>query len=68
MQTICAYEIAYLTTSDFCGLFTADEWAGFENTLDIACKLLFRYLGYTFDFNLEIERLNSSQGKARVNT
>lgn len=39
MQTICAYETAYLTTSDFCGLFTADEWAGFENTLDIACKL-----------------------------
>lgn len=22
--------------SDFCGLFTEDEWAGFENTLDIA--------------------------------
>lgn len=38
MQTICAYEVAYLTISDFCGLFTADEWAGFENTLDIACE------------------------------
>jgi len=21
--------------SDFCGLFTEEEWAGFENTLDI---------------------------------
>lgn len=27
--------------SDFCGLFTEDEWAGFENTLDI---------GYYYDY------------------
>jgi hypothetical protein len=37
MQSICAYEYAYIGISDFCGLFTADEWAGFENTLDIEC-------------------------------
>ncbi|KAL1624192.1 hypothetical protein SLS54_004122 [Diplodia seriata] len=36
MQMICAYEMQYIGQSDFCGLFTADEWAGFENTLDIA--------------------------------
>lgn len=35
MQSICAYENGYIGMSDFCGLFTADEWAGFENTLDI---------------------------------
>lgn len=37
MQSICAYENAYFGQgmSSFCGLFTADEWAGFENTLDI---------------------------------
>lgn len=34
MQSICAYETNYLGTSDFCYLFTSDEWAGFEQTLD----------------------------------
>jgi hypothetical protein len=35
MQSICAYETGFLGNSDFCNLFTADEWAGFENTLDV---------------------------------
>ncbi|EME49919.1 hypothetical protein DOTSEDRAFT_68663 [Dothistroma septosporum NZE10] len=35
MQSICAYENGYIGTSDFCNLFTVDEWAGFEQTLDI---------------------------------
>ena len=35
MQSICAYETGYIGMSDFCLLFTEDEWAGFENTLDI---------------------------------
>ncbi|MCJ1243214.1 hypothetical protein MMC30_000411 [Trapelia coarctata] len=35
MQSICAYESGYIGSSDFCNLFTEDEWAGFENTLDI---------------------------------
>ncbi|KAH8894638.1 histidine phosphatase [Thozetella sp. PMI_491] len=34
MQSICAYETGYIGQSQFCGLFTLDEWAGFENTLD----------------------------------
>lgn len=34
MQSICAYEYNYLGSSDFCTLFTAEEWAGFELTLD----------------------------------
>lgn len=37
MQSNCAYEYGYLGMSDFCELFTADEWAGFENTLDMEC-------------------------------
>lgn len=37
MQSICAYESNYLGLgmSSFCNLFTADEWSGFEQTLDI---------------------------------
>lgn len=35
MQSICAYEMGYIGQSDFCGLFTLDEWTGFENTLDM---------------------------------
>ncbi|TID18573.1 histidine phosphatase superfamily clade-2 protein [Venturia nashicola] len=35
MQSICAYETGYIGQSDFCGLFTLDEWTGFENTLDM---------------------------------
>lgn len=34
MQSICAYETAYIGDSNFCGFFTEDEWAGFEVTLD----------------------------------
>lgn len=37
MQSICSYEYAYIGMSTFCSLFTADEWAGYENTLDIIC-------------------------------
>ncbi|EXJ60560.1 hypothetical protein A1O7_04713 [Cladophialophora yegresii CBS 114405] len=35
LQTLCAYETNYIGRSDFCTLFTEDEWAGFENALDI---------------------------------
>jgi len=35
MQSICAYEPGYVGFSDFCNLFAEDEWAGFENTLDM---------------------------------
>jgi hypothetical protein len=35
MQSLCAYEYNYLGSSDFCSLFTEEEWQGFENTLDI---------------------------------
>lgn len=35
MQSLCAYENAFIGDSDFCIFFTTDEWAGFEQTLDI---------------------------------
>ncbi|TKA26868.1 hypothetical protein B0A50_04314 [Salinomyces thailandicus] len=35
MQSICAYEHAYIGMSDFCNFFTEDEWAAFEQTLDM---------------------------------
>lgn len=44
MQSICAYENAYLGMSAFCGLFTANEWAGFENTLDMECMYITSFL------------------------
>ncbi|KAL9090005.1 MAG: hypothetical protein Q9165_005534 [Trypethelium subeluteriae] len=43
MQSICAYETNYIGASDFCSLFTEDEWTGFENTLDIEY-----YFDYSF--------------------
>lgn len=41
MQSICAYEMGYIRSSDFCYLFTEDEWSGFENTL---------YIEYYYDY------------------
>lgn len=38
MQMTCAYEYSFIGMSDFCGLFTAEEWTGFENVLDLQCK------------------------------
>ena len=35
MQSICAYETGYLGQSDFCPLFTQEEWESFESSLDI---------------------------------
>lgn len=39
MQMTCAYEHGYIGMSDFCHAFTEHEWAGFENMLDLQCKL-----------------------------
>ena len=35
MQTICPYEVAYLGSSDFCSLFTKQEWIDFDYSLSI---------------------------------
>ncbi|RMZ92424.1 hypothetical protein DV736_g304, partial [Chaetothyriales sp. CBS 134916] len=35
LQDLCAYEYNYLYSSDFCGLFTEEEWQGFEYAHDI---------------------------------
>ena len=44
MQSICAYETQYIGRSDFCLLFTADEWSGFEYTTG----LFFSHLSKTY--------------------
>ncbi|EJD01856.1 phosphoglycerate mutase-like protein [Fomitiporia mediterranea MF3/22] len=36
MQELCAYETIALGTSEFCDLFTEDEWKGFEYFLDLS--------------------------------
>ena len=43
MQSLCAYETAYIGQSDFCYLFTQDEWAGFENSIEIKYYYDFSY-------------------------
>lgn len=35
IQRLCLYEIATFQSSDFCGLFTLDEWRGFEYMTDL---------------------------------
>ncbi|KZP16862.1 acid phosphatase, partial [Athelia psychrophila] len=35
MQLMCAYETVALGYSDFCGLFTEEEWKGFEYSIDL---------------------------------
>ncbi|KJK77109.1 hypothetical protein H634G_07530 [Metarhizium anisopliae BRIP 53293] len=35
MQMMCAYEYAFIGASEFCNLFTEEEWEGFENALGI---------------------------------
>lgn len=34
-QSLCAYETVAFGYSDFCGLFTYDEWQGYEYSVDI---------------------------------
>ncbi|EPQ60548.1 phosphoglycerate mutase-like protein [Gloeophyllum trabeum ATCC 11539] len=36
MQQLCAYETVALGFSDFCGLFTQEEWEGYEYSNDIS--------------------------------
>ncbi|KAF2252860.1 3-phytase [Trematosphaeria pertusa] len=35
MQLLCAYESRFIGRSEFCSLFTREEWQGFEQSLDI---------------------------------
>ncbi|CAF1386683.1 unnamed protein product [Adineta steineri] len=36
MQSLCAYEYVALGSSDFCSLFTINEWRGYEQALNLA--------------------------------
>jgi len=35
IQTLCPYETVAFGYSPFCALFTADEWKGFEYSIDL---------------------------------
>ena len=43
MQELCTYEFLALGSSDFCSLFTLNEWKSFQYTYD-----LFTYNGFSF--------------------
>jgi hypothetical protein len=43
MQMLCAYEYSALDSSDFCSLFTLNEWRGFEQLFNV-----FFYQAYSF--------------------
>ena len=60
MQSTCAYESAYIGSSDFCDLFTGDEWAGFEQTLDI--EYYYDYAWVCCDVN--VHALSTDQSRA----
>jgi hypothetical protein len=59
MQSICAYETGYMGASDFCQLFTASEWAGFENTLSLEY-----YYDYAWVRDLTFEKGADSTGQS----
>jgi hypothetical protein len=42
MQSLCAYETVGLGYSEFCSLFTFEEWQGYEYSVDI------NFAGYVF--------------------
>lgn len=37
MQLLCAYETAYIGNSEFCQIFTEEEWASFDRSWEIMC-------------------------------
>ncbi|EFY97843.1 histidine phosphatase superfamily (branch 2) [Metarhizium robertsii] len=43
MQMTCAYEYSFIGMSDFCSLFTMEDWHGFENVLDLQYYYLYSY-------------------------
>ncbi|KAG0645648.1 Myo-inositol-hexaphosphate 3-phosphohydrolase A [Hyphodiscus hymeniophilus] len=77
MQSICAYEYNYIGMSDFCFLFTADEWAGFENTLDMEYYYDYSYgnptgraqgIGYLQELIARLEHVYITSSNSSVNS
>ncbi|OAA70268.1 Histidine phosphatase superfamily, clade-2 [Cordyceps fumosorosea ARSEF 2679] len=76
MQMTCAYEYGYVGQSDFCQLFTAAEWAGFETVLDQQYYYLYAYgnptgraqgVGYVQELLARLEHQYISVGNSSVN-
>lgn len=38
LQALCPFEVAYIGMSSYCELFTEDEWAGFEQYMNLLCR------------------------------
>lgn len=72
MQATCAYETAYISSSDLCGLFTEDEWAGFEHAQGIGyyCKRNSRefvpIITDTFDRRLRLRKPHRPRPGPRI--
>jgi hypothetical protein len=47
MQLACAYEYSALGSSDFCSLFTLNEWRGFEQIFNVLFYSSYSYGGFT---------------------
>lgn len=76
MQDICAYEYSYLGYSDFCNLFTQDEWNGFEQVHDIEYYYDYAYgnptgraqgIGYLQELIARLEKQYITASNSSVN-
>ena len=76
MQSICAYEHAYIGRSDFCNLFTEEEWEGFEYSTDIQYYYDYSYgqpsgraqgIGYLQELIARLEKEYITKGNTSVN-
>lgn len=77
MQSICAYEMGFISQSDFCTLFTESEWAGFENTLDMEYYYDYSYgnptgraqgIGYLQELIARLEKKYITTSDSSVNS
>jgi hypothetical protein len=76
MQSICAYEWNYLGDSSFCYLFTAEEWEGFEASLDIEYYYDYSFgsptgraqgIGYLQELLARLEHVSITTSNSSVN-
>lgn len=77
MQMTCAYEYGYIGASDFCQIFTPNEWSGFEIVLDQQYYYLYGYgsptgraegIGYVQELIARLNHEYISFGNSSVNT
>ena len=76
-QSLCAYETVALGYSPFCGLFTYEEWEGYEYSVDInfAGNNMFQSptgravgVGYVYEIMSRLEHHLITKPTAQINT